>query len=237
MIKMKKPISFLVVGALLISVVFAGCSNNNNNSRSGTVSTSTPTEALYTDKNGVSYNQSPNGELYVSKFSGKESNLKIPSEIKGKTVKSIGRSSLKMSKVKTVVIPDTVESIDDYAFAFSKNLESVIIPDSVKTIGTCAFAGCAKLKNVKLSKNLNSIGMYCFDATAVEKIDIPKSVNRIKAYAFAECKKLNEIIINSNNTEIDDTAFNKSANVTIIAPKNSKAIKYAESKKIKYKVK
>lgn len=234
---MKRLITFLVVGALLISVVFAGCSNNNNNSRSGTVSTSTPTEALYTDKNGVSYNQSPNGELYVSKFSGKESDLKIPSEIKGKTVKSIGRSSLKMSKIKTVVIPDSVDTIDDYAFAFSKNLENVIIPDSVKSIGTSAFAGCAKLKNVKLSKNLNSIGMYCFDATAVEKINIPKSVSEINAYAFAECEKLKEITINSKDTEIDDNAFNKSENVTIIAPKNSKAIKIAESKKIKYKIK
>lgn len=233
---MKRLITFLVVGALLISAVFTGCSNNNNNN-SGTVSTSKPTEALYTDKNGVSYNAFPNGGLYVSQFSGKVTDLEIPSEIKGHTVKKIGRSSLKMSKIKTVVIPDSVDTIDDYAFAFSKNLENVIIPDSVKSIGTSAFAGCAKLKNVKLSKNLTSIGMYSFDATAVEKINIPKQVKEIKEYAFAECNKLKEIKFNSKNTEFYKTTFNKSPNVTIIAPKDSKAIKTAKSNNIKYKVK
>lgn len=234
---MKRIITFLALSAMLIPAVFTGCSRNNTADTGSTVATSAPTEAYYTDKNGVSYNLDPDGSLYISNFSGKTSELNIPSDVKGKKIKRIGTSSLKMSKIKSVTIPDTVEKIDDYAFAFSGNIESVNIPDSVKTIGTSAFAGCAKLKSVKLSKNLTSIGMYSFDATAVEKINIPKQVKEIKEYAFAECNKLKEIKFNSKNTEFYKTTFNKSPNVTIIAPKDSKAIKTAKSNNIKYKIK
>ena len=45
-------------------------------------------------------------------------------------------------------IPNTVISIDDYAFFFSELLNSVVIPSSVKSIGIGAFAYCDSLKNV-----------------------------------------------------------------------------------------
>ena len=44
--------------------------------------------------------------------------------------------------VKNLVIPNSVESIGDYAFFGYKGLKSVIIPNSVTTIGNYAFDNC-----------------------------------------------------------------------------------------------
>ncbi len=85
----------------------------------------------------------------------------------------------------SVVIPDAVESIGDYAFYgcaanFNKyyspantyssihhfyhyGLSSVSIGESVKTIGKHAFDGCLHLFDVNMGASVNSIGDYAFN--------------------------------------------------------------------------
>ena len=55
-------------------------------------------------------------------------------------------SYLITSKESKYEIPEGIETIGDYAFAWSTNLTEVKIPDSVKSIGDCAFLGCDNLK-------------------------------------------------------------------------------------------
>ena len=53
----------------------------------------------------------------------------------------------------TVVnIPETVMSIDSYAFYDCESLTSVTIPETVTSIGKCAFAGCESLTSVNIPK-------------------------------------------------------------------------------------
>ncbi len=226
---MKKLTFTLILIALIAVCPLAGCSGETK-----TASLPTATQAQYTDKNGIGYNEQGDKTLVISDFKDGKKNIEIPSEYKGKKVKEVGRSSFKMSKVKSVTIPDGVEKIDDYAFAFSTTLEKITIPDSVTIIGTNAFSGCSNLKEIKLPKNLKTIGMYSFDASGLKKIEIPKSTKKIDEYAFAECRFLEEVIINGKNTEIANTAFNTSTEVKITAPKNSKAQAFAKSKGIEF---
>lgn len=219
--------------SLMLTAVFTGCSDSSTS----TVPTVKPTEPKYVDKNGIGYIESKDGTLTVSTFKGDKKDLKIPSEYKGKKIKEVGRSSFKMTKLKSVTIPDTVTNIDAYAFGFSRDLEKVIIPDSVKNIESNAFSGCIKLSGVKLPKKLKTIGTFSFDATALKNVTIPKSVKKVSEYAFAECKDLKKVTFNGSDTEIADNAFDRSINVSVTAPKNSKAIKFAKSKGIDYKIK
>lgn len=225
---MKKLIIAVIIP--LTALFWAGCSPKES-----TISVPKPTEAQYTDNSGVGYNEDDNGNLTTASFKNKNKDIVIPSKLKGKTVKTIGKSSFKMSKAETVTIPDSVEEIEHYAFAFSRNLKKVIIPDSVKSIGTNAFSGCTKLTEIKLPKKLETIGMYSFDASALKEITIPKSVKSVGEYAFAECENLKSVTFKGKNTQIADTAFNKSISVKITAPKNSKAIAFAKEKAIDYK--
>ena len=47
-----------------------------------------------------------------------------------------------------IEIPDSVESIGDYAFSYCTSLTSISIPNFVKSIGDRAFYNCESLKEV-----------------------------------------------------------------------------------------
>lgn len=61
-----------------------------------------------------------------------------------------------------ITLPDSVEIIDDYAFALCATMTSINIPDSVQKIGDGAFMWCASLGDITLGKNVASVGDYAF---------------------------------------------------------------------------
>ncbi len=64
--------------------------------------------------------------------------------------------------VTEAVIPSSVTSIDDYAFAGCYDLASVTIPSSVTSIGSYAFSGCLNLTSVTIPNSVTSIGSHAF---------------------------------------------------------------------------
>ena len=61
------------------------------------------------------------------------------------------------------VIPDSVVSIGDGAFAWCDNLTSVIIGNSVTSIGYGAFYKCNSLTSVTIGNSVTSIGVVAFE--------------------------------------------------------------------------
>ncbi len=57
-------------------------------------------------------------------------------------------------------IPDSVTSIEDWAFENCTSLTSVTIPDSVTSIGEYAFSGCKSLTSITIPDSVTSIGDY-----------------------------------------------------------------------------
>ncbi len=111
-------------------------------------------------------------------------------------------------EMETLTIPDSVEKIGNYAFAYCTNLESVTIPDSVREIGDRAFEGCELLRKVRLPEGLEEIEEYtfflCFE---LKTISIPDSVRRIGKGAFDGCS-LSRISLPEGLVSIGDEAFN-----------------------------
>ena len=82
----------------------------------------------------------------------------------------------------SVVIPDSVTEIEDWAFAFCENLTNVTIPEGVKVIGDHAFCKCTNLTSIV----------------------IPASVTKIGKEVFAGCLGLTRVVISEGVTEIGD---------------------------------
>lgn len=106
--------------------------------------------------------------------------------------------------LETVTIGDTVATIGDGAFEDCKKLKTVIIGNSVRKIDDNAFSGCTSLTSVIFGdKNqLTSIGewaFYCCESLA--SIKIPRSVTSIGCYAFADCTSLAEIKYNGSEMQ------------------------------------
>lgn len=108
-----------------------------------------------------------------------------------------------ISKLTEIIIPNTVTSIGNSAFAGNSGLTSISLPDSVVDIESGIFAGCANLASVKLSNNISNIPDSAFGGDSnLESIEIPNSVTTISRAAFGGCTKLTSIYIPSNVTTI-----------------------------------
>lgn len=142
----------------------------------------------------------------------------------------------------SAVIPETVVSIGDYAFAYRKNLSEIAIPSSVTAIGSYAFADCENLKTIEVSQSVKSIQSCVFKscvsltkATWRTLVSVPDSafegcsaltdvklsnVAKIGERAFSGCIGLKEIILPQSLTEIGEYAFNKTALASITLPQS-----------------
>ena len=185
------------------------------------------------------YDVAGNGEATITNFGtywDEDVDIVIPSAIDGHPVTKIGYQAFyedvdyMYKRVNSVVIPGSVKSIEDEAFAYSymktltlksgltsigrdafRNcdfLESVTIPDTVKTIDEGAFQWCENLKSVKLPASLTSISSYAFSTcSSLSEIVFPNKLISIGSGVFENCRDLENVVIPDTVTEIDSYAF------------------------------
>lgn len=89
--------------------------------------------------------------------SGNISEYTIPNNI----IK-IGKGVFRYSKLKKVIIPESVHTIDDCAFQFCKSLSEVIIFNGVTELGQSAFSNCTKLKSITIPNSITKVGDWAF---------------------------------------------------------------------------
>lgn len=111
------------------------------------------------------------------------------------TVKAIGSSAFYKSGLTEVVIPNTIDSIADYAFAYSRLLTSIAIGKGVTKIKGQPFRGCLALNSISVASGNPSYDSRDNCNAIIEKgtgklivgcpnTVIPTSVKAIGQYAF-----------------------------------------------------
>ena len=105
---------------------------------------------------------------------------------------------------KNTIIPNSVTSIGERAFAGCSGLTSITIPNSVTSIGEYAFSGCSGLTSITIPNSVTSIGNYAFSGcSGLTSVTIPNSVTSIGSSAFGGCSGLTSIVVESGNTKYD----------------------------------
>ena len=117
----------------------------------------------------------------------------------------------------TYYVPDSVKSIDAWAFSGCIYLTSVNIPQSVTSIGSRAFYECKNLKSIDIPKSISSISPYAFcSCTNLADLIIPDSVTIIEDYAFSYCYSLKEAAIPKSVKSIGSGAFSRCSSLTSV---------------------
>lgn len=174
---------------------------------------------------------------YLMDYVGKDSNLTLPENYKGKEYCLYERVFENCGNILSVVISDGVTEIEDLAFAgclalekitFGNNLKSIgrgafartaiteiIIPNSITAIEDSSFYGCARLTNIIIPNKIVSIGSNAFsNCVNLSIVNIPDSVTRIEDGAFKNCTGLASVTVGKGVENIGDNVF---ANCTILS--------------------
>lgn len=94
-----------------------------------------------------------------------------------------------------IEVPPGVTMVPERSFEDYEQLKTIIFPNTLKHIGNYAFKGCHRLQFVYLPEGLLTIGFGCFsECTNLLMIQIPHSVYRIEQEAFNRCKRLTSIL-------------------------------------------
>ena len=100
--------------------------------------------------------------------------------------KIIGNYAFAGTKISTITMPQTIESIGDYAFSECSSLSSIDISGSVKTIGYYAFYKCTSVKDVVIPNSVRTIGERAFSGIDLKSVTFNEGLESIGALAFAD---------------------------------------------------
>ena len=153
----------------------------------------------------------------LKEYQGAEETVVIPDN-----VTEIGDYALQAYRHLTgVVIPNGVVKIGEWAFDSCSDLKSVTIPDSVTEIGRGAFAYCESLTDVILPNGIDEISEYAFyHCVALTSITLPNRIKRIKEFAFCGCDCLTAVEIPDRVNHIDRYAFSYCEGLTSVTIPN-----------------
>ena len=159
-----------------------------------------------------------NRECWVTGYKSFSDDLVIPEVAMlgqtGYTVTQIEESALRESwsftnEIKSVVIPNTVTKIGQWAFYGNYVLERVEISESVKEIGRDVFDACPLKTLIFNAVNCESDGTRekPLFPSSLETLRIGDKVERIPGYSFAKCNKLAAVDLPNSVSLIGDGAF------------------------------
>jgi len=145
--------------------------------------------------------KSPNGVAYCFYTKGG-----ITSVTFEKGVSSIGKWAFAYSSLNKITIPSNSETVGDYAFYYTKNLEEVDWNSDANIPFRCFYQ--SGVENIEINGMVESFGVEAFYASGLTSIIIPDSVTELGERSFALCASLNSVTIGSGVSTIPRGCFN-----------------------------
>ena len=206
--KNKKVMAVALVLLVIVSA-FGGCkkTEGNDNIPSNTdVPTAEPTPApdefVESRENSEYRYDVYERHIKITKYIGMKPEVSVPDSIDGLPVTVIGykaffryychddkdpRHELGLEKL---ILPDTVEVIEDYGLAGLEECDSITFGKGLKKIGDNALQNAFALKDLRFEgNNLESIGAWAFSSCfSLKKRELPSSLKEVGPGAFMWCR-------------------------------------------------
>ena len=183
------------------------------------------------------------GTVEIADYIGFATEIEIPNEIDGKDVTSIGGYAFSnCDSLTSIILPDSVEAIEDEAVMDCLKLAYVYIGSGVKNIGENNFLYCSNLLEIIVDESNESFSsdecgvLFNKEKTILIRYpegnkattyDIPYGVTTISVDAFAENCYLTSVKIPDTVTRIDFGAFYQCISLSSIEiPESVRSIGY-----------
>ena len=147
-----------------------------------------------------------NGNAILTQYKGADTVVVVPSTIDGYTVIGISTAFVNNSEITSVTLPDTIQILNHYAFAFCTKLTKVELPDSLTYIGEMAFYSCTSLTEFTISENVTYIGDNAF-GQCTKLATINYKATDLKQGALSKCGENAVVNIAANVKSIPEGFF------------------------------
>ena len=127
---------------------------------------------------------------------------------------TISAYSFKGIPIKTLYLPNSIETIGDLAFKDCDSIIELTIGKNVKSIGYGAFSDCVNLKTVTIPNSIETIGDFAFRyCYSIIELTIGENVKSIGNYAFAYLYNIQVLNYNAIDVEQFELEGHQSTNV------------------------
>ena len=100
---------------------------------------------------GSLYYEINHNAITITRLQGSSSEVSIPAEVEGLPVRELAKKSFLSKKaLRRVILPETLEVIGDWAFAYCDGLETVTLPGHDISFGKAVFLDCVGLKRLEI---------------------------------------------------------------------------------------
>lgn len=152
--------------------------------------------------------ENDDGTWTITKYTGTDTVIDIPSRIDGKSVTVIGEGAFAdQTSITAVYIPDSVTKIGAAAFSGCTGLSRLSVPAAVTSMKRDSLEGCSGLKSAGPAGSgadyeygwTVSIPAYAFSGcTGLTNIAFPEGLQEIRGGAFTDCAGLKELPLPSS---------------------------------------
>lgn len=182
-------------------------------------------ETIYAGTQGLQYELNADGTYTLDGDGNRSYNeIVIPRMYNGQQVTSIGTHAFMNNSARSITIPNTVKTIEAYAFSGCSRLVTVVIPNGVQSISYYCFKSCGSLESVTIPDSVTHIDHSAFwGCVSLKTVILPDSGIQIGAYAFKGCTSLRSIDIPDGMTKIDNATFYGCTKLTTVTIPSSVA--------------
>ena len=151
--------------------------------------------------------------------------VEIPTEIDGLPVTSIGKGAFRGEQFSSVILPNTLTSIQSGGFSNCSNLSRIEFPNGLTTIEASAFFNCPNLTEITFPDSLTSIGNRAFGSSGLKEVHIPETILEFGDDIFFHCLDLEIATLPENMTVIPNGIFQQCRSLKHIdLPEHTKII-------------
>jgi hypothetical protein len=132
------------------------------------------------------------------------SDLVIPEEIDGFTVKSVGEYAFSSKNLTSLALPDSIIRVENGAFR-SNSLSYLLLPENLIYLGSYSFS-YNNISSLSISNSVEVIGQSALQSNELTHVIIPSNVSYIGFWSFA-INPITSIIFYGSRPDIYREAF------------------------------
>lgn len=169
----------------------------------------------------------------LTDYTGEDETAEIPAQVGAFTVTAVGRCAFLLKEgLQAILLPDTVETIRDFAVQNCRQVQRIVLPRNLRNFGKYAIYGAPALQRLELpgdcahytlrdgilyNREMTEL-IFCPPACGLTRYVVPDTVRKIRPRAFYGCRTLREIRLPEGLRSIGEWAFANTGLTNVILP-------------------